>query len=191
LLLLVLHLLMQSSRLWLWLFLTNTRFSQSEFIVPFWKLTKRFSQPFSVGVRFKMRYWKWRCCWNLVAYWCAEIPLHLNNSSNFWHLKSSCNFCLHWCLKVLYHLMVMSINCAYCCITLWKLYFNYSLFPDSYILFLYYLITAAYWSNMHIGKTSVSVQFKRDNTNSKNYIICHMLKNQRLWFFFELGITFF
>ncbi|KAF6986301.1 hypothetical protein CFC21_004081 [Triticum aestivum] len=34
----------------------NPRLSQSEFIVPYWKFTKSFSQPFSVGSRFKMRY---------------------------------------------------------------------------------------------------------------------------------------
>uniref|UniRef100_M8C030 Auxin response factor n=1 Tax=Aegilops tauschii TaxID=37682 RepID=M8C030_AEGTA len=33
-----------------------SRLSQSEFIVPYWKFTKSFSQPFSVGLRFKMRY---------------------------------------------------------------------------------------------------------------------------------------
>jgi auxin response factor len=39
------------------LFLTYTnRLSQSEFIVPYWKFTKSFGQPFSVGLRFKMRY---------------------------------------------------------------------------------------------------------------------------------------
>ncbi|KAM0874987.1 hypothetical protein ACQ4PT_037092 [Festuca glaucescens] len=34
----------------------NPRLSQSEFIVPYWKFTKSFSQPFSVGLRFKMRH---------------------------------------------------------------------------------------------------------------------------------------
>ncbi|KQK04890.1 hypothetical protein BRADI_2g16610v3 [Brachypodium distachyon] len=34
----------------------NPRLSQSEFIVPYWKFTKSLSQPFSVGLRFKMRY---------------------------------------------------------------------------------------------------------------------------------------
>nr|AOT28201.1 ARF protein [Phyllostachys edulis] len=34
----------------------NPRISQSEFIVPYWKFLKSFSQPFSVGLRFKMRY---------------------------------------------------------------------------------------------------------------------------------------
>ncbi|CAM0953902.1 unnamed protein product [Alopecurus aequalis] len=34
----------------------NPRLSQSEFIVPYWKFAKSFSQPFSMGLRFKMRY---------------------------------------------------------------------------------------------------------------------------------------
>uniref|UniRef100_A0A0E0HIF5 Auxin response factor n=1 Tax=Oryza nivara TaxID=4536 RepID=A0A0E0HIF5_ORYNI len=34
----------------------NPRLSQSEFIVPYWKFMKSLSQPFSVGLRFKMRY---------------------------------------------------------------------------------------------------------------------------------------
>uniref|UniRef100_A0ACD5U0M2 Uncharacterized protein n=1 Tax=Avena sativa TaxID=4498 RepID=A0ACD5U0M2_AVESA len=34
----------------------NPRLSQSEFIVPYWKFTKSVSQPFSIGLRFKMRY---------------------------------------------------------------------------------------------------------------------------------------
>ncbi|XP_037473471.1 auxin response factor 15-like [Triticum dicoccoides] len=34
----------------------NPRLSQSEFIVPYWKFAKSFSQPFSAGLRFKMRY---------------------------------------------------------------------------------------------------------------------------------------
>ncbi|KAG8086414.1 hypothetical protein GUJ93_ZPchr0010g10924 [Zizania palustris] len=34
----------------------NPRLSQSEFIVPSWKFMKSLSQPFSVGLRFKMRY---------------------------------------------------------------------------------------------------------------------------------------
>uniref|UniRef100_J3M9Q8 Auxin response factor n=1 Tax=Oryza brachyantha TaxID=4533 RepID=J3M9Q8_ORYBR len=34
----------------------NPRLSQSEFIVPYWKFMKSLSQPFSVGLRFKVRY---------------------------------------------------------------------------------------------------------------------------------------
>lgn len=32
------------------------RLSQSEFIIPYWKFMRSFSQPFSVGMRFKLRY---------------------------------------------------------------------------------------------------------------------------------------
>uniref|UniRef100_M8CFM4 Auxin response factor n=1 Tax=Aegilops tauschii TaxID=37682 RepID=M8CFM4_AEGTA len=34
----------------------NPRLCESEFIVPYWKFMRSFSQPFSVGMRFKMKY---------------------------------------------------------------------------------------------------------------------------------------
>jgi hypothetical protein len=40
----------------LWHLLVFSRLSHSEFIIPYSKFMRSFSQPFSAGMRFKMRY---------------------------------------------------------------------------------------------------------------------------------------
>uniref|UniRef100_A0A0A9CJZ6 Auxin response factor domain-containing protein n=1 Tax=Arundo donax TaxID=35708 RepID=A0A0A9CJZ6_ARUDO len=34
----------------------NPRLSQSEFIIPYWKFMRSLNKPFSIGMRFRMRY---------------------------------------------------------------------------------------------------------------------------------------
>ncbi|XP_073007277.1 auxin response factor 15-like isoform X1 [Typha latifolia] len=89
----------------------NPRTSPSEFIVPYWKFTKSFGNPFSVGMRFKMRYesedagerrytgmitgigdidpirWpssKWRC---LLVRWDDDVDCSRQNRVSPWEIE--------------------------------------------------------------------------------------------------------
>ncbi|KAG8077507.1 hypothetical protein GUJ93_ZPchr0007g3334 [Zizania palustris] len=88
----------------------NPRLSQSEFIIPYWKFMRSFSQPFSVGMRFKLRYesedaserrhtgiiigsreadpiWrgsKWKC---LVVKWDDDVECRRPNGVSPWEIE--------------------------------------------------------------------------------------------------------
>uniref|UniRef100_A0A0E0JM84 Auxin response factor n=1 Tax=Oryza punctata TaxID=4537 RepID=A0A0E0JM84_ORYPU len=90
----------------------NPRLSQSEFIIPYWKFMRSFSQPFSVGMRFKLRYesedaserrrtgiiigsreadpmWhgsKWKC---LVVKWDDDVECRRPNGVSPWEIELS------------------------------------------------------------------------------------------------------
>ncbi|XP_040379970.1 auxin response factor 2 [Oryza brachyantha] len=90
----------------------NPRLSQSEFIIPYWKFMRSFSQPFSVGMRFKLIYenedaserrrtgiiigsreadpmWhgsKWKC---LVVKWDDDVECLRPNGVSPWEIELS------------------------------------------------------------------------------------------------------